>query len=137
MTTITTSPRMSVAAILASTMGALGHALPSPRLRDPQQQRKPAPMMVTSSAEEIAAWNRKVDDLNNLHFHRHEFKKIALYRGTGQHPKFPKARVHKQAKHPQRDEHGAYTLVGRGELPNGITDGRRMWLAGISAQRGY
>ena len=37
----------------------------------------------------------------------------------------------------RRDEHGAYTLVGRGELPNGVTDGRRMWLAGISAQRGY
>lgn len=36
-----------------------------------------------------------------------------------------------------RDEHGAYTLVGRGEMPNGRTDGRRVWLAGISAQRGY
>jgi hypothetical protein len=36
-----------------------------------------------------------------------------------------------------RDGHGAYTLVGRGEMPNGITDGRRIWLGGISAQRGY
>ena len=36
-----------------------------------------------------------------------------------------------------RDEHGAYTLVGRNELPNGITGGRRIWLAGVSAQRGF
>ncbi len=36
-----------------------------------------------------------------------------------------------------RDENGAYTLVGRNAMPNGTTDGRRIWLAGISAQRGY
>jgi hypothetical protein len=36
-----------------------------------------------------------------------------------------------------RDDAGAYTLVGRNAMPNGITDGRRRWLAGISAQRGY
>ena len=32
-----------------------------------------------------------------------------------------------------RDENGAFTLVGRKPL----TGVRRMWLAGISAQRGY
>lgn len=37
----------------------------------------------------------------------------------------------------KRDEHGAFTLVGRGELPGVGIDGRRVWLAGISAQRGY
>ena len=41
------------------------------------------------------------------------------------------ARLQPTSMH-QRDEHGAYTLVGKdwqGE--------KRMWLAGISAQRGY
>lgn len=38
-------------------------------------------------------------------------------------------RAGKLAKsYPQRDEHGAYTVVG---------DTRRKWLGGISAQRGY
>lgn len=32
------------------------------------------------------------------------------------------------AKHPRRDENGAYTVIG---------SSRRMWRAGISAQRGY
>ena len=35
--------------------------------------------------------------------------------------------------HPLRDEHGAYTLVGR---PRGY-ESRRVWLAGVSAQRGF
>jgi hypothetical protein len=54
-----------------------------------------------------------------------------------------RARKHKQYAHPLRDAHGAYTLAGRHpayrlldltELPH---MGRRVWLAGISAQRGY
>ena len=45
--------------------------------------------------------------------------------------KLAEVRKHKQHKHPLRDEHGAYTLTGRYE------HGRRVWLAGISAQRGY
>lgn len=38
-----------------------------------------------------------------------------------------------------RDEHGAFTLVGNREQSTwaGPTAGRRMWLAGVSAQRGY
>jgi hypothetical protein len=38
----------------------------------------------------------------------------------------------------RRDEHGAYTMVGRNQ-PIGFhpDDQRRKWLAGISAQRGY
>ena len=43
----------------------------------------------------------------------------------------------RDAGHLSMLEHGAYTLVGRNELPNGITDGRRIWLAGVSAQRGF
>lgn len=50
--------------------------------------------------------------------------------------------------HKQRDEHGATTTVGRnkpvmGTYPwgekylKGWEAGRRMWLAGVSAQRGY
>jgi hypothetical protein len=68
---------------------------------------------------------------------------VAARRPARTQPKFAKARAHKQHKHPLRDEHGAYTLVGRprgygrndtSELPN---FGRRIWLGGISAQRGY
>lgn len=72
----------------------------------------------------------------------------------GQHPKFPKERKRRQHVHALRDEHGAFTLVGarhhghRGPLQNMRSDhptlgamsvqaGRRVWLAGISAQRGY
>lgn len=41
--------------------------------------------------------------------------------------------------HPLRDESGVFTLVGA-RLPDGPNPprkGRRIWLAGISAQRGY
>ena len=52
----------------------------------------------------------------------------------------------RQQRAPLRDEHGAYTLVGRnrpvsfrefkaGEVT--VKQPRRKWLAGISAQRGY
>lgn len=41
--------------------------------------------------------------------------------------KLADSKAHK-AKHPRRDADGAYTQVG---------DTRRMWLAGISARRGY
>lgn len=50
---------------------------------------------------------------------------------NGQRPKFPALRVHKQAKHPLTDENGAYTLIGANSAR------KRMWLGGISAQRGY
>lgn len=52
-----------------------------------------------------------------------------------------KPRTHKQHAHQVRDEHGAFTLVGRSNdepssiLVNGLF--RRKWLAGVSAQRGY
>lgn len=47
-------------------------------------------------------------------------------------------------KSPMRDKHGAYTLIGR-PVKHGVADfkggtkflGRRMWLGGISAQRGF
>jgi hypothetical protein len=46
-------------------------------------------------------------------------------------------------KAPLRDEHGAYTLVGRAPIAKHAPENiqahmpRRKWLAGISAQRGY
>jgi hypothetical protein len=50
-------------------------------------------------------------------------------------------RKHKPHQHPLRDDRGAVTLVGRphpfliaGQL---LHNGRRVWLAGISAQRGF
>ena len=69
-------------------------------------------------------------------------------RDTGQHPVFAAQRVHKQRKHPLRDQHGAYSHVGRNQpvfstdpwhagMALGWKPGRRIWLAGISAQRGY
>lgn len=52
-----------------------------------------------------------------------------------------KVRKHKQYRHPLRDQYGdAYTQVGRDPLKRIGRDGksiRRVWLAGISAQRGY
>lgn len=73
---------------------------------------------------------------------RHAMVIGELWNGTpldsGQHPKFAKSRAksrkHAQHKHPLRDGHGAYTVVGRDAETN---TGRRMWVAGISAQRGY
>jgi hypothetical protein len=97
------------------------------------RRRTHTPMMVTSPPEEIAAWNDKVRARNTK---RHLTKPKRRY-DNGQHPQFPKDRVHKQHKHSLRDEHGAYTLVGRDQMPGTGFDGRRMWLAGISAQRGY
>lgn len=64
----------------------------------------------------------------------------------GQCAKFPKARKHKQHVHPLRGDNGAYTLVGAKQsepFPSHVaqhSEGntfRRIWLAGISAQRGY
>lgn len=49
-------------------------------------------------------------------------------------------RKHVQHKHPLRDINGAFTYVGRDPLKRIGRDGkeiRRVWLAGISAQRGY
>lgn len=51
-----------------------------------------------------------------------------------------KVRKHKQYRHPLRDQYGAFTQVGRDPLKRIGLDGkpiRRVWLAGISAQRGY
>lgn len=52
-----------------------------------------------------------------------------------------KPRKHKQHTHPLRDEHGAFTLVGRSnDEPSSIlVNGqfRRIWLGGVSAQRGF
>ena len=50
-------------------------------------------------------------------------------------PKFAKARKHNQHVHELRDESGqAYTLIGGRKS---LIRGRRKWLAGISAQRGW
>ncbi|HUM36194.1 MAG TPA: hypothetical protein PLQ85_04915 [Anaerolineae bacterium] len=52
--------------------------------------------------------------------------------------KFKKDRAHRVTVSPLQDDVGAYTLVGRNHLHqlNGKPP-RRMWLAGISAQRGF
>lgn len=70
----------------------------------------------------------------------------------GQRPKLAKERVRKAHQHPLRDQRGAFTLVGREPLSAVLSDGvlitrdgkprygarnGRIWLAGISAQRGY
>lgn len=55
-------------------------------------------------------------------------------------PKFAKTRTRKQHQHPLRDQHGAYVLVGQPPYAADAINpnrGRRIWLAGISAQRGY
>jgi hypothetical protein len=63
---------------------------------------------------------------------------------TGQQPKLIEPRERKQHKHPKDERGNAITLIGRN---NTIRDGkqlvgwyeneRRIWLGGISAQRGY
>lgn len=97
-----------------------------------RRQRKPVPMMIAPPAGEVDAWNRAVDQRKAAHP-----KRPRRVYATGQYPKLAEARIRKQHKHPARDQHGAYTLVGRDAMPNGQTDGRRMWLGGISAQRGF
>ena len=53
--------------------------------------------------------------------------------GQGLQTKFNRDRAEQQAKlSHRRDEDGAFTLTGHDEVI-----GRRKWLAGISAQRGY
>lgn len=53
-------------------------------------------------------------------------------------PKFKRVRKHKQHVHPLRDEHGAMTLVGAThQATHQVYGYRRVWLGGISAQRGY
>ena len=46
-------------------------------------------------------------------------------RDFGQHPKFAKERKRKEYRHPQRDELGAFTLVGKAGV-------RRKWVAGVN-----
>jgi hypothetical protein len=124
---------VSMAAAIASALGSMGF-MGSRVQTSERKPRRPVPMMVTSPPEEIAAWNKRIEQLRPLRVSKLHRKP----RGdTGQRPKFAKERQHRPASHPLRDGHGAYTLVGRGEMPNGITDGRRIWLGGISAQRGY
>lgn len=135
--------KSSAAALIAMIYGlAAGTGMKFPALRTARKERKPFPMMVTASREEIAAHNavpqRRIDRKRaRLASHRVDRRVAKALRGTGQAPKFTKERVRRQHQHLRRDQHGAYTLVGRGELPNGVTDGRRIWLAGISAQRGF
>jgi hypothetical protein len=131
------------------------------------ERRTRAPMMVTAPPEEIEAWNRAVDQRKvtkrlRAHTRAGDRRLLKSFKGNGQHPKFPKERVRKQHKHPLRDEHGAYTLVGgqverhgigaqptdREHVLHGVIAGeesgeqsnftfRRIWLGGVSAQRGY
>lgn len=55
--------------------------------------------------------------------------------GRGLNNKWSNDAAKKQAKLPhRRDKDGAFTLVGK---PDFFENRRRMWLAGISAQRGY
>ena len=140
------------AAMLAVTLGSMSIAGFKAGSVTPKMHSY-VPTMVTASPEEIAAWNADVEA-------KKPAKPSKVHRrvrgDNGQHPKFPKARARKQHKHPLRDEHGAYTLIGRPyELENvhpashevvltGWVDGdqfgytvQRKWLAGISAQRGY
>jgi hypothetical protein len=108
------------------------------------ERRTRAPMMVTAPPEEIEAWNRAVDQRKvtkrlRAHTRAGDRRLLKSFKGNGQHPKFPKERVRKQHKHPLRDEHGAFTRVGRDPWRTSKNDGssRRKWLGGISAQRGY
>lgn len=144
--------RMGAAAIMAMVAG-LGMAFGMRALKAPRKSKTRTPMMVTSPPEEIAAWNRAVEA-------RKPSPPSKLHRkprgDSGQHPKFAKVRAHKQHQHRLRDDHGAFTLIGRryeleGVHPTsresvltGWVDGdnfgytvQRKWLAGISAQRGY
>ena len=125
-----TTQRMNVAVMIAATMGAfagsgvaLGESVTTER-----RARTHVPMMVTSSPAEIAAWNEAIEARKS----RKPRLSRRWFTNDGQHPKFAKARVHKQHKHQLRDGHGAYTLTGNNPFAP-----RRMWLAGISAQRGY
>jgi len=128
--------RVSMATALVHAIGAMA-SMPMFAQRAAPKQRKPVPMMVTASREEIAAWNAGIEA-------RKWVKPTKLHRkprgDSGQHPKLAPARAHKQHKHPLRDEHGAYTLVGRirptGAFAEWVVT-RRVWLAGISAQRWY
>ena len=71
---------------------------------------------------------------------------IAIHEKAHQ-QKAAKPRKRKQHVHPLKDAHGAYTLIGKERtLIRCIVDSgtcfeeqepRRVWLAGISAQRGY
>lgn len=61
-------------------------------------------------------------------------KRMALAARRHQWQPQTRTRKHVQHKHPLRDAHGAYTLTGARPLGDEL---RAMWLAGISAQRGY
>jgi hypothetical protein len=126
------------AALIAGLLAGMGmHGGFGGRAATRAPRRTRTPMMITSTPAVIAAWNDSVMPRNK----KRGLKKPKRTYATGQHPKFPKDRVHKQHKHPLRDENGAYTLVGRGKPSSqafaSLMSLRRMWLAGISAQRGY
>jgi len=160
-TTRQPSMASTLVAAVAASMGAAGLAFGNGGSQ-PRARRTHTPTMVISPAAEIAAWNAKVaarsDRLDRVALRRRDRIMDRTWADNGQHPQFPKARVHKQAKHPQRDKHGAYTCVGpvvhfepgfdgvpvddagyrvMGGSSEGDWYGRRIWLAGISAQRGY
>ena len=59
-------------------------------------------------------------------------RRLAKQANSGQHPKPLKERQHKTSPHRTRDQHGAYTWIGRDIFGN-----RRKWLGGVSAQRGF
>src|SRR5688572_5130400 len=96
---IQTTRSMSLAAMVYGLIGGMGFMPASLRSASPRKSRKPVPMMVAASPEEIAAWNEKVRPRNT----KRHLKRARPLRDNGQHPKFPKARVHKQAKHPLRN----------------------------------
>jgi hypothetical protein len=144
---------MKMAAVYAAMSGLVAGSFGPMTAPRTAKQRKRVPTMVTSSPEEIAAWNAAIAPKP-----RSRTKLHRKHRGdSGQHPNFPKARVHKQHKHELRDEQGAYTCVGatydvegmapdtsREHVTSSWVDGedmgytaRRKWLGGISAQRGY
>lgn len=58
--------------------------------------------------------------------------------GQGLRNQFNRKRAQQQAALPHlRDQHGAYTRVGFDYTVNSFQPVRRVWLAGISARRGY
>jgi hypothetical protein len=153
--------RLSVATMAAAIMAAAGMVGSSEPETASRKPRRRVPTMVCSPQAEIAAWNADVaarSDRRARIFNRRRDRDMAReFADNGQRPKFAKPRTHKQHVHRQRDEHGAYTLIGsayevegmepdasREHVTSAWTHGddfgyaaRRKWLAGISAQRGY
>lgn len=129
------------AALLVAAIAAMMPSIAAPAQRE---RKTSTPMMVCSSRAVIEAWNAPIASrqtarrslIKRRSANRRLGKAIDALKADG--PKFPKARAHKQHKHPLRDGHGAYTLIGRtGEAHADGSEVRRIWLGGISSQRGY